>query len=145
MESKVGDLPLEINPDALKRANKRIARVQKGQPIFNPLRPVRKFVQLIQQSNYFCLFPSQAIDGGLSTSFFLTEFSNDPIKAIYIKEDGGVISFLGKRQSGEPRKLDFYAIQKINHGFINPEGFSHDWYYIFEKLLFDFINLKDKS
>jgi len=90
----------KIDPNALKKANKRIAKNQKGQPIFSPLRPVRKFVQLVQQSSDFSLFPSQTIDGGLATSFLLTEFSNDPMKNIYIKEDGRFISFLGANHSG---------------------------------------------
>ncbi len=145
MNKKAGGLPRKINSDALKRVNERIKKIQKGQLIFSPLRPVRKFIQLVQQSNDFLLFPSQVIGGGLAASFLLTEFSDDPIKAIYIKDDGEVISFLGVNYLGQPRKLDFRAIQRIDHGFINPEGFSHDWYYVFERLLFDFINLKEKT
>jgi hypothetical protein len=134
-----------IDKNAIKKANKRIKKVQKGQPVFRSSRPIRKFIQLVKQSNDFCLLPPQAIDEGLSASFLLTEFSTNPIKTIYIKEDGNPISFLGKTEKGKPRKLDFCAIQKINHGFINPEGFSHDWRYVFGNLLFDFINLKTKT
>jgi len=135
----------KIDLIAIKRENKRIAKIQKGQRVFSALRPIKKFAQLVQQSNNCFLYPSQAIQGHLITSFALAEFSNNPIKTIFIKDNSRIISFLGKNYSGQPRKLDFQAIQKINHTFINSEGFSYGWYYIFEQFLFDFINLKDKQ
>ncbi|MDD5463605.1 MAG: hypothetical protein PHP62_00470 [Candidatus Moranbacteria bacterium] len=136
-------MELKIDEIALKREEKRIAKIQKGQQSSN--RPIKKFVQLVQQVNDCFLYPSQAIQSSLSTSFSLAEFSNDPTKAIYIKDDGIPLSFLGKNQAGQPRALDFRAVQRINHSFINTEGFCHSWDYIFENLLFDFVNLKDKQ
>lgn len=102
---------------------------------------IKKCVQLITISNDCFLFSRQKLQDSLSGASGLWELSKNPIKNVFIKNDGSVQSIFG-----DERKQKILYIQKANSTFINKKGHSHYWNFNFPKKLYlNFINLRSKK
>lgn len=102
---------------------------------------IKKCVQLITISNDCFLFSRQALQNPLSIAFNLWELSKNPLKDVFVREDGTIQSALGFK-----RKQKILYVQKANSIFINKKGYCHYWNYDFPKKLYlQFINLKNKK
>lgn len=103
-------------------------------------RSIKKPVQLIKMDNACFLFSKQIFGDSLNIAFPLSERTGNPLKDIYLTDEGKILSHIG---GGRKQVIPY--VQRINFIYINKSGYANSNNFQFPgKLYTSFVRLKEK-